>query len=72
MGQHFSPKTSATGLLSSQMLLKEEGLLHSGKHGSVTIYLRFAEFELYLFIYLFNLLVLPIIRTSWNWNYNSN
>ena len=38
MGQHSSPKGPAAGLLSFRclrMLLKEEGMLHSGKHGPV-------------------------------------
>jgi len=43
MGQHSSPRGPAAGVLSSrclQMLLKEEGTLHSGKHGPVPIVLR--------------------------------
>ena len=43
IGQHSSPKGPAAGLLSSrclQMLLKEEGMLHSGKHGPVPTFMR--------------------------------
>ena len=43
MGQHSSPKGPAAGLLSSrclQMLLKEEGMRHSGKHGPVPTFMR--------------------------------
>lgn len=43
MGQHSFPKGPAAGLLTSQtftVLLKVEGMRHSGKHGIVPTFLR--------------------------------
>jgi len=48
VGWQSSPKGPEAGLLSSrclQMLLKEEGMLHSGKHGPVPTFFFFFQMK---------------------------
>ena len=40
MGQHSSPKGPATGPDVYRLLLKEDGMLHSCKHGPVPTYFK--------------------------------